>query len=613
MKRTYSIKAMFSALLAFSAILSLLIFAAAYRISVAQQHVNEANESRYQSFLLAKELRQSSDDLTRLARTYVVTGDPSYEKQYFDILDIRNGKKPRPQHYERIYWDFVAAGNPKPTPDGPAESLQDQMKKAGFTDQEFAKLREAQANSDDLVKAETIAMNAVKGLYDDGSGKFTKQGEPNLEMARQLTHDAAYHKAKAKIMQPVNEFLGMLDERTTATVAQAEQAGRRAYIWLVATLVAAFAATAAALYWLHGQIRTSMTDGIEVAERIAGGDLTAETHCDSKDEIGRLMRAMNGISSGLSDVIGTIRHSAHNIHLATNEIASGNMDLSARTEAQAGTLEQTASSMEELTSTVRQNADNARHANELVRTTSDQALKGGEVVGQVVETMGSIKASSNKIVDIIGVIDGIAFQTNILALNAAVEAARAGEQGRGFAVVASEVRNLAQRSASAAKEIKVLIDDSVQKVDTGGKLVDAAGATMQQIVNSVSEVAAIMGEIAKASQEQSAGIEQISLAVTDMDNTTQQNAALVEQAAAAAASMREQAEQLDQAVAVFKLLQGAEQRCAPSAMNVKSPVSAAARAPATRSASKPVRAAASATRLNAPAKAKARDSEWEEF
>ena len=611
MKRTYSIKAMFAAFLAFSAILSLLIFAAAYRISVAQQHVNEANDSRYQSFLLAKELRQSSDDLTRLARTYVVTGDPSYEKQYFDILDIRNGKKPRPQHYERIYWDFVAAGNPKPTPDGPAESLQDQMKKAGFTEQEFAKLREAQANSDDLVKAETIAMNAVKGLYDDGTGKFTKQGEPNPEMARQLTHDAAYHKAKAKIMQPVNEFLVLLDERTTATVAQAEQAGRRAYMWLVATLVAAFVATAAALYWLHGQIAGSMKDGIDVAERIAAGDLTAETHCDSKDEIGRLMRAMNGISSGLSDVIGTIRHSAHNIHLATNEIASGNLDLSARTEAQAGTLEETASSMEELTSTVRQNADNARHANELVRSTSDHALKGGEVVGQVVETMGSIKASSNKIVDIIGVIDGIAFQTNILALNAAVEAARAGEQGRGFAVVASEVRNLAQRSASAAKEIKVLIDDSVQKVDAGGKLVDQAGATMQQIVNSVSEVASIMGEIAKASQEQSAGIEQISLAVTDMDNTTQQNAALVEQAAAAAASMREQAEQLDQAVAVFKLLQGAEERCAPSAMSA----SVAAPPPvAARPAPKAVRAKAASTRLSAPAAAaKSRESEWEEF
>ncbi|MHB1086082.1 MAG: methyl-accepting chemotaxis protein, partial [Thiobacillus sp.] len=252
-------------------------------------------------------------------------------------------------------------------------------------------------------------------------------------------------------------------------------------------------------------------------------------------------------------IISQVRTGTETIAVASREIASGNADLSNRTESQASSLEETASSMEQLTSTVRQNAENARQANQLVGSTADVAVKGGRVVGQVVDTMASIKDSSRKIADIIGVIDGIAFQTNILALNAAVEAARAGEQGRGFAVVAAEVRNLAQRSAGAAKEIKALIEDSVGKVDAGGKLVDEAGKTMDEIVNSVKRVTDIMSEIAAASQEQSAGIEQVNQAVGQMDEMTQQNAALVEQAAAAAESLQDQAGQLAQAVSAFKL------------------------------------------------------------
>jgi methyl-accepting chemotaxis protein len=554
MKNSLTLKVMFSVFLGFIALLSALSYVAAARISATQQRLNAANESRYHSFLLASELRQSSDDLTRLARTYVVTGDPSYEKQYFDILDIRNGKKPRPQHYERIYWDFVAAGVDKPSPDGTAVPLLDLMKQAGFTEGELGKLKEAQANSDALVKAETVAMNAVKGLYDDGSGNFTKKGEPNLEMARTLVHDANYHKAKAKIMKPVNEFLEMLDQRTAGTVAEAEAAERRAYAMLVGTLLFTFVATAAALFYIYRLIKTQLEHGVEAAEMLAAGDLSVELHIDREDEMGRLMQAMNGISQGLSRVIGSVRRSVETITTASAEIATGNMDLSTRTESQASALEQTASSMEQLTSTVRQNADNAGQASQLVASASDYATKGGAVVGQVVETMGSIKASSNQIVDIIGVIDGIAFQTNILALNAAVEAARAGEQGRGFAVVASEVRSLAQRSAAAAKEIKTLIGDSVGKVDAGSRLVDEAGTTMGQIVTSVQQVADIMREIAAASREQSLGIEQVNQAITSMDATTQQNAALVEQAAAAAQSMQDQAAELARAVSVFKLL-----------------------------------------------------------
>ena len=292
---------------------------------------------------------------------------------------------------------------------------------------------------------------------------------------------------------------------------------------------------------------------ITIARRVADGDLTAEIAVRSTDETGALMQSLKDMNDSLISTIKQLRQGSDTIAVAAREIASGNADLSSRTESQASSLEQTASSMEELTATVRQNADNARQANQLVISASDFALKGGGVVGQVVDTMSSIKQSSSKIVDIIGVIDGIAFQTNILALNAAVEAARAGEQGRGFAVVASEVRNLAQRSASAAREIKILIADSVSKVDTGSKLVDEAGQTMHQIVSSVKHVADIMAEITTASQEQSAGITEVNQAVSQMDEMTQQNSALVEQAAAAAESLQDQALALTRAVAIFRL------------------------------------------------------------
>jgi aerotaxis receptor len=293
-------------------------------------------------------------------------------------------------------------------------------------------------------------------------------------------------------------------------------------------------------------------------ERMSSGDLTGRINAGGAGEVIRLMQSLRILQINIKLLVGQIKQSTGLVYLGCSEIASGNADLSGRTESQASSLEETASSMEELTSTVKQNAENARQANQLVVSTADVAVKGGKVVDQVVDTMASIKDSSRKIADIIGVIDGIAFQTNILALNAAVEAARAGEQGRGFAVVATEVRNLAQRSASAAKEIKALIDDSVGKVDTGGKLVDEAGVAMNEIVSSVKRVTEFMSEIAAASQEQSAGIEQVNQAVSQMDEITQQNAALVEEAAAASESMQEQAQKLAELVGAFRLVQGGQ-------------------------------------------------------
>ncbi|HJV00652.1 MAG TPA: methyl-accepting chemotaxis protein, partial [Burkholderiaceae bacterium] len=335
-----------------------------------------------------------------------------------------------------------------------------------------------------------------------------------------------------------------------------------------------------------------------IAGRIADGDLTVDIALRPGDQRSMLF-AMHKMRDNLASIVAQVRSGTDTIANASGEIAAGNLDLSSRTEQQASSLEETASSMEELTTTVKQNADNARQANTLASSASDIAQKGGAVVAEVVDTMGAINDSARKIVDIIGVIDGIAFQTNILALNAAVEAARAGEQGRGFAVVASEVRNLAQRSASAAKEIKALINDSVDKVDSGARLVNQAGATMQEIVESVRRVTDIMGEISAASHEQTAGIEQINQAIAQMDEVTQQNASLVEQAAAASEAMQEQAGHLVQVVGAFKI-SGAHAGAAPKARTPK---------PAARP--QPARLASAATTARrAPLKS---GDDWEEF
>ena len=491
------------------------------------------------------------------------------------------------------------------------------------------------------------AINVVQKQVE--AAAVTAEGKAQLERiaaARKVVLDALAEATKAraegdfartltlvdsKLLPAVERYVGeqdayvQLQERQRDAAKQEAQALRERAMWMGAGIAAVVVVLGLVLAnLLVGSITHPLERAVGLADAIAGGDLTQDVHDDRRDELGHLLRSLSAMGARLRGVVGEVRSGVESVSAASSQIATGNHDLSARTEQTAANLEETAASMEELTATVTQSADTARQANQLAANAAQAAERGGEVVGQVVTSMQQITESSRKIADIIGVIDGIAFQTNILALNAAVEAARAGEQGRGFAVVAGEVRSLAQRSAEAAKEIKQLITTSVDNVQSGSAQVEQAGQSMQDIVHSVRRVSDLIGEITASSTEQRDGIGQVNQAVANLDQMTQQNAALVEESSAAAAAMHEQAQRLAQVVAVFNVGNGAvaaprsPARVAPPAV-APAPVKTPAATPARATLAKPTPTKAAA-KVSAPQIAPAKtpaasdaDGEWESF
>ncbi len=542
MVQNLSVKKLFISLFLVVTVLMVALVAAEIQLAHSNDKLNEAYKIRYQSYLLADELRQSSDDLTRLARSYVMTGDGKYEKYYMDILDIRSGKKARPESYQRIYWDFYAAEGKAPRPDSTTTAdLLELMKQAGFTKAELDKLAEANRNSNELVTTEVIAMNAVKGLVDDGKGNFVP-GKADLEQAKHMMHDNKYHANKAKIMHPIDDFFVLLDERTSQAVVVAEQRSTwmmgLIYAMLGIILLILCLALAFSYRFLLRQLGGEPANAAQLVKEVAEGNLSAQIAVHHKDHNSLLFHLRQMIER-LRGTIGDVQQTADALASAAEEVSASAQSLSDTASQQAANVEETSSSVEQISATVAQNSDNAKITDSMARQSNKDAVETSKAVREMVSAMEQIAGK-------IGLIDDIAYQTNLLALNAAIEAGRAGEHGRGFAVVAAEVRKLAERSQIAAREIGTVAQKSVGIASTTGTLLD-------QMVPSIGKTADLVQEISAASQEQNSGLDQINQSIAELAKTSQITASASEELTATAEQMSSQAMHLQERIQFFRL------------------------------------------------------------
>ncbi|AZN37762.1 methyl-accepting chemotaxis protein [Iodobacter ciconiae] len=534
-----SVKSMFLVLGVFVVLTLVLLVCVVILLRDSADTHSQAELQRYNSYLLADELRQSSDDLTRLARSYVITGDDKYERQYQDVLDIRNGKKPRPQEYQRIYWDFKAVSDHSPRPDGQQIALQELMKQAGFTEAEFAKLKEAQANSDGLVKSETIAMNAVKGRFADEAGGFTKVGEPDLKLAANLIFGDAYHQYKAQIMRPVDDFFVLLGKRTLVTAIDAEQ-NELFYLQVLLAMIFLFGlGLLFVLTWMYYHLIRLLgcepRVALQIVQEIAAGNLNAQFSVSHSQS---LLGALDGMNQRFRKVIGGIRTASGVLAITSEQVNAAAQRLSQNSSEQMVSIENTSEALKEINFTVGRNSENAKMTEGMAGQAASDAEKGGDAVKQTVDAMRQIARK-------IGVIDDIAYQTNLLALNAAIEAARAGENGKGFAVVASEVRKLAERCQRAAQEISDLAANSVGQAE-------AAGLLLEDIVPAIRKTSLLIKEISFASQDQALGIDSITNSVEQLTEGTQANASDADSLSSAAQELAEHARGLEKSIGFFQ-------------------------------------------------------------